>query len=184
MSFEIHPSAIENFNKKAQELTSLIKEFTQNSSKRNSFPTDLHISANLTKDDIIGEIITSTINNNGETIAKFFRTKNKIYGLGEEDYKKLKKVSERIQSLPVFAKIISLSYVEEKMFEWIKLNFLEKDYNILFIKYLEDKVYSDIKPLVLWIPINDLLVETPFLIGSSQIIPLSKLKIDNWEASF
>ncbi len=78
----------------------------------------------------------------------------------------------------------SLSYVEQKLFEWIKLKLLEKDSNILFMKYLENKVHSDIKPLILWIPINELFVETPFLIGNSQIIPLSKLKIDDWEASF
>jgi hypothetical protein len=109
MSFNIHPSAIENFNTKAQELVSLIQEFTEKSTQKNSFPTDSYISMNLTEDDIIGEVEQLTISNNGETIEKFFRTKNKIYGLKEDNYKKLKKIAEKIQLLPAFKSTISLS---------------------------------------------------------------------------
>jgi hypothetical protein len=184
MSFNIHPSAIQNFNKKAQELISLIKEFIENSTKKNSFPTDLYISANLTKDDIIGEVVESTINNNGETIEKFFRIKNKIYGLREEDYKELKKVSERIQLLPAFTKSISLSYIEEKLFEWVKSAFLSKDSNILFMEYFQNEAKVIIQSFSLWIPIANLGVENPFSIGKSEIIPLSKAKLDDWEATY
>ena len=116
MKINIHPSASNNFNKKADELLGLVAEFTIESPQQEGFPSDLHIVEHITEKDIIGDIDVSLNDYRGNTIARFFHFNGKKFGLDGDDYKKLKEISERLHSLPEIRSILSCSFIEKNCF--------------------------------------------------------------------
>lgn len=182
MTIDIHPSAADNFNKKASELIDFVTEFPPERPRPKSFPTDLHIAASLTDKDIIGDIDISTTDYKGRTVARFFHLDGKKFGLSEENYKRLKDIAERLQSLPAIRNTLSCSFVEKKLFSWICNKHKGIDTTNNFIEYLDAEAKKVIKSRTSWIPIANLVVQVPFPVSRSEIRPLSKEIIDNWES--
>jgi hypothetical protein len=181
MTFNLHPSAITNYNKKAIELTLLIEEIPIDVSNRKDFPSDLHISSSITDKDIIGEVHMSSSDYKGNIIERYFQFNGKRYGLCSEKYKKLKEIAEKIQAQPVVRKILSRSFIEKTLFSWICNKYKKSDIIDSFIEYLEFSANEIVKEITSWIPIANLEVQTSFPFSRSEIRPLSKSIIDNWE---
>ena len=182
MVINIHPSAADNFNKRANDLVSLVIEFPPEPSRQESFPSDLHVAATLTDKDIIGDIDVATSDYRGKTITRFFFIDGKKYGLAEENYKGLIEIAERLQSLPTIRRSLSISFVEKTLFSWICERYKQTDIPESFIKYLEDQAEEVVETITSWIPIANLEVQISFPISNSEIRPLSKTIIDKWES--
>ena len=181
MKIKIHPSASGNFNKKADELLGLVKEFPIESPKRASFPSDLHVTGSITEKDIIGEVDLALSDYRGNTVARFFHFNRKKFGLGEGDYRRLKEVAEGLHSLPAMRSALSCSFVEKTLFSWIRNKYQGTDIPDSFVEYLDNEAHKIIKTRISWIPIANLEIQTPFPISRSKIRPLSKAVIDKWE---
>jgi hypothetical protein len=182
MSLNFHASAVANFNQKSSEFVKLVKEFPIKSAHSHGFPSEVHIAATLTADDIIGDIDLATTDYRGQTITKYFHFENRRYGLDEEDYKLLVKMAEQIQLLPTAKNKLSLSFVEKTLFSWVSAEFQNADINVPFIEHLENEANKAIKTVSLWVPIANLEVEVPFPVSKSEVRPLSKCLIDNWQS--
>jgi len=87
MNIDLHPSAVENFNKKADELLNLITEFPPEPPQPKSFPSDIHIAASISDKDIIGEPEVSMADYPGNTVNRFFYIDKRKFGLSVESYK-------------------------------------------------------------------------------------------------
>lgn len=181
MTINIHPSAANNFNEKADELIGLIEVFPTVEEKKNSFPSDLHVAASLTDKDIIGDIEVATSDYRGNIVTRFFHFNGKKLGLSEESYRKLRDIAERLQSLPAIRSMLSCSFVERRLFSWISEKYKELDAPDLFVEYLDSEARGVVKTITSWIPIANLEIQSAFAISKSEIRPLSKTVIDKWE---
>ena len=180
MDFRIHPSASDNFNRKARELLGLVKELPTESSRQAGFPSDLHIAASIGEKDIIGDVDTFLSDYQGNTIDRFFYCKGRKFGLGIADYKRLKETAERLQALPVIRSTLSVSFIEKTLFSWIRNQYQGVGTPDSFVEYLDKQAQKIIKTRTSWIPIANLEVQTPFPISGSEIRQLSKTVIDKW----
>jgi hypothetical protein len=137
MCIIIHPSAADNFNKKATEIAGYIKECVTKQSTHEMFPSDLHVAASLTTEDIIGDIEEAQSDHLGNTTARYFRVGNKRFGIEGEDYKKLINIAEQIQSIRGIRDKLSLQYVEKVIFEWIKTSHYCTEFVDTLIEFLK-----------------------------------------------
>ncbi len=182
MNLNIHPNAASNFNKKASGLIDLVEEFPIEKQKKSSFNSDLHVAASITDKDIIGEIEVATSDYRGNTIQQFFHFNDKRFGLSESNYTELREIAERIQSLAAVRSVLSLSFVEKKLFSWVSQKYRGLNVPDLFIEHLDAEASTVIKTITSWIPIANLEVETAFTVAGSEIRPFSKTVIDKWAA--
>lgn len=182
MTINIHPSAASNFNEKASELVGLIEVFPVGETKKDSFPSELHVAASITDKDIIGDIEVATSDYRGNTVARFFHFNKQRLGLSEENYKKLRNIAERLQSLPTIRSMLSCAFVEKKLFSWVSDKHKRLDTPDLFIEYLDSEAREVVKTITSWIPIANLEIQCAFPISKSEICPLSKAVIDKWES--
>lgn len=182
MTINIHPSATDNFNNKANELLAIIEELPSEETKQEDFPSDLHIAASFTEKDIIGNIDVASSDYRGNTVARFFHLDGKKFGLSEDNYTKLKELAERLQSLPSIRSTLSHSFVEKKLFLWICNKYKKIGTPDLFIEFLDSEAQAAIETMTSWIPIANLEVQCAFPISKSEIRPLSKAVIDKWES--
>lgn len=184
MIINIHPSAANNYNAKADELIKLIEVFPLEKGNKSSFPSDLHVAASFTEKDIIGDIEVATSDYRGNTIQRFFHLNEQRLGLSEDNYKKLRETAERIQSLPSVRSMLSCSFVEKKLFSWVSEKYKGLETPDLFIEYLDKEAKDIVKITTSWIPIANLEVQTAFTVSKSEIRPLSKAVIDQWVTKF
>ena len=182
MNLNIHPNAASNFNKKASGLIDLVEEFPIEKQKKSSFNSDVHVAASITDKDIIGEIEVATSDYRGNTIQQFFHFNDKRFGLSESNYTELREIAERIQSLAAVRSVLSLSFVEKKLFSWVSQKYRGLNVPDLFIEHLDAEASTVIKTITSWIPIANLEVETAFTVAGSEIRPFSKTVIDKWAA--
>ncbi len=182
MIINIHPSAASNYNDKASELIKLIEVFPTANESKSSFPSELHVAASITEDDIIGDVEVATSDYRGNTVQRFFHFNEQKLGLSEENYKGLRETAERIQSLPSVRSMLSCSFVEKKLFSWISEKHKGLEAPDLFIEYLDKEAQNVVKTTTSWIPIANLEVQTAFTVSKSEIRPLSKAIIDKWAA--
>lgn len=182
MTLNIHTSAADNFNKKSLALVQSVKVIPVSEPSQRSFPSELHVVATLTDKDIIGDIDVAASNYRGETTDRYFYSDDRQYGLGEADYKQLIDVSETIQALPTIRSALSRIFIEKHLFKWIELQFKKEECEENFIDYLKNKAQSKIKKITIWTPVANFEVETSFPISKSEIRPLSKSVIADWES--
>jgi hypothetical protein len=81
MTINIHPSAANNFNTKAEDLIRLIEEFPRQLTSKESFPSDLQVAATISTEDIIGDVEVATSDYRGDTITRYFGFNEKRLGL-------------------------------------------------------------------------------------------------------
>lgn len=180
MSINIHPSAENNFNKKAAEFIDLIEFFPAREESNKSFPSELYVTHEIAEKCIIGAVDISNIDYKGNTTQSFFHLNGKNFGLNTENYKKLRELAEKIQSLPAIRQMLSCSFVEKTLFKWISEKYKGSHVTDMFIEYLDNEAKSVVKTIVSWIPIANLEVQSPFPVSKSEIRPLSKAVIENW----
>jgi len=181
MILNIHPSAADNFNKKASELVKLVKEIPVDQPRSISFHSELQASVSYNNENIISVIDVATTNYRGKVLQRFFKEKEKRFGLEKENYNKIVEIAEALQSLPALRTKLSRSFIEKKLFTWIKNKFQDKGFLETFTEYLKREAILSIKQKTSWIPIAFLEVEIPFFISNSQIHPISKNIIGQWE---
>lgn len=182
MAFEIHPSAENNFNQKAQELVKLIKKFPTASKETDTFQSDRHIAATLTEKDIIGEPDTTSADYLGRTIERFFYVNREKFGFDKASYKSVIKIAESLKSLPAFRCKVSQSFIEKTLCDWARSALQSENELEPFIEYLQREVNSKVKKTTAWVPVANLEVEASFSISKSEIRPFSKEIINGWIA--
>jgi hypothetical protein len=181
MGLEIHPSASAHFNSKAAALVELIEEIPPDPQPKPGFASERHVAATLTESDIIGEIDESLSDYRGRTIARFFRVDNRKYGLAIKSYENVIQLAEKLQSLPTLSSKLSRSFIENSLFAWLKKKFKQEDVDTSFLDFLGRQAALAIQSITLWTPVSHLEIEVPFPVSQSELRPLSRSVIDEWE---
>jgi len=183
MIINIHPSAVDNFNKKADELLGFIIERPFKRERQEEFSSHLHVAGSFTDKDIIGEIEVSSSDYKGNTISRTFHFEGKNYGLSEENYNKLKDIAEKLQLLPGIRSTLSCTFVEKCLFTWLGNKYKKIEDPQPFLEFLNSEAQKVVEKTTSWIPIANLEIQSSFLISRSQIKPITKDVMDNWESN-
>lgn len=181
MKFTIHPSAAENYNKKANELLNLVEECPIEPPKSVAFKSDMFIAGTITEKDIIGSAEFASSDYKGNTVARYFEYQGKRFGIKEENYKRLIEVSDRIQTQPSIRSKLSKQFIEKNLFTWIYFKFIRNETFEFFIDYLESQASNVVKKMISWIPIANLEIQTPFPVSKSTIRPITEAVFNTWE---
>ena len=185
MKLELHSDAKINFDNKARTLISLIKEVprqkvvTANEEER--FEPGLHIEQTINSKDIIGEMKIGWANNLGEEIGKSFLYENKEYTIRDKNYVELLKVAQNIQRSNSLKNIISVEFVKEELFSWIKKSIKDRS-QTSFIDQLIKEAESSIKHYEVWIPIPYTAIQASFPLGKITFKTVSKEQLEEWFA--
>src|SRR4051812_41952837 len=99
LKLEIHQDAAKNFNQKVE---GLLSEFTRRPRPTHHRPEgpldpDVHVAANFSPENIIGDIQIQPIDFFGTETAKVFEQGAELVGLFDESYKKLVRIAEAMQ---------------------------------------------------------------------------------------
>ncbi|WP_223788545.1 HEPN domain-containing protein [Marinicella meishanensis] len=170
---EIPPAAEENFNKKAKALIKLIKEveFDNQGDANNS---DLHSRVTITDKDIVGEVEMFSSNEKGKVMGRFFKYMDSHYGIVDDDFEKLRDVSQNIQRLNAFKLILSQNFIENHLFNWCVESFKAHAITNPFIEYLKLQAEAAVKEQKVYVPIANLIVDKEFKFCGVLISGLTK----------
>jgi hypothetical protein len=181
--FEIHPSAKNNFDSKAELLMDLLTEVPREPERERIFNSEVHPAATITDNEIIGPIKEAISDYKGNTIGRFFSFEKKRYGLVDSAHEELVKLAEAIQRLPTFREKLSQKFVEESMFSWIEKNFSKKITKKPFIDMLVEDASDVVEPITISVPIANTIVEVPFRFCGALIKNLTKSMVDKMAES-
>lgn len=176
--FAIHPSAEESFNSKVNSLVNKVKKVSRESQSEPEFESEIHISATISSQDIIGDINESITDYRGKKVGRLFMFEGERYGLLEADHVALVDVAEKIQRQPAFRERLSQGFVEESIFSWIKKTFTKEHEGEFFILSLIESAKKIVKPITVYIPIANLVVQRPFSFCGAEICNISKALVD------
>jgi hypothetical protein len=71
-------------------------------------------------------------------------------------------LSERVQRNHNIREKLSVSFVEEKLFAWVKARFLDSGFKTTFVQYLSTEAENVVQPLTVFVPLANIVVQTPF----------------------
>ena len=176
---QIHPNAIENYNRKAKQLVECLSDCS-NFRNRNSNWVPKIPSRKLSSDEI-QDVKYGRSNYRGEEVSKYFFASDKVIGLKDESYVSFFNLAHAIQKNKTLINVVSLNCVKEVLFDWIA-----KTYQNLttqeFISFFFQKCSDRIEENEIWIPIAMLFIESQLKIGRIELVPMSFEIIDNWHA--
>lgn len=174
-----HQNAIENFNKRANQLISYLSESNCFEHGKENFKSEQPIKHVITSE--IAEIsISSKIDDFGRITERSLINNGKKLILDANGCETLDKISEQIQNLSALKNKVSKKYISNLIWDWIEQTKKSDNFNENFITYLEKNITNDVKEYLCIIPISNLEVEVSFPIANSVITPLSKEKYNSW----
>lgn len=91
----------------------------------------------------------------------------------------MRRLAEDIQKNKIYRDRVSLEFVENTIFNWVKLNY-QKDVTIDLTTYLKEKCQEAIKEHEIWIPVSGLHVESNLVVGKVLIRTVTRTMLDEW----
>lgn len=180
MGPKLHPSAALNYDAKAEALIAQIREMPAANRASPAFPSEL-VTTQVTEADIIGEVEESVLDHRGHTIARYFHIGDGRYGMEGNGHVALVSLAEAIQGNKVFYEMLSRRFVAEQLFDWLKRKFMRQYGLPSFVEFLTAQAAKKVQDTSIWTPIANMEVEVAFPVGASEIRPISKVQIDEWE---
>jgi hypothetical protein len=177
-TLRLHPSAAKNFDEKAGRLFQELGPTEHETSER-GFTPERHISHRFTPADVVGEVRSGLVNDQGNRTACFFPQEGTLIGLSGENYKQLSRLSEAIQRTQQFRSAVGLNLIESTIFDWMRDKY-RKTTGVPMSEYLITHCQVKIKALEVWLPVAMTSLEQPLKIGRVTLRPLTKETFDGW----
>lgn len=178
ISFEIHPDAKDNFDRKAHEVLSSVTKIDRTetaTSKESKF----YIVDTISESDIIGDIRIELTDGLGNQIGMIFHANGDEYGIVREDYFKLVRLATEIQRTKQLQNIVSVDFIKEELFKWAKNSFLNRT-TTSFIETMFEKLRHAIRRYEIWIPVPFTSIDEDFSLGKIHFRTITKEKISEW----
>lgn len=165
---ELHPDAAKNFGEKAQVLLdAVVPEPRQAPSEppTHTFRPGGPVAATIDVGDIGNLKITGKTDQLGRSTARYFEHEGRRFGLEDEKYQALARLSEGVQKTKAFRDLISTEWVENKILDWMKSRWTGEPVAPLG-DYLTERCEEDVKEHEMWFPISHLSVESDLPFGN------------------
>jgi hypothetical protein len=185
MKLEIEPSLAQRINTDAEELLDLPQTAPENSSDvSDKFrPNHLQTTASLVDPEIPSGPVQVTIGTNGAEVERFFPNLNPPVGFFGEIHVRFVDLCQRIQQISDLNSYLSLTYVVEVTFEWVRQRH-QKATDKLLIDYLLPKCMRDIARREILLPIAGIDIEQEIDMGKVVIKKLLQLTWQQWIAEW
>jgi len=173
-----HTGAVTGFNKAGDDLVAQV-------TKRQSHPQSgkgesrFVPRATLRKEDV-WNVRNMTTDVTGTVLSKFAEVDNNHIGLGEEPYKALRLLSEKIQRTEGFRELVSQKALEEAIFDWVLDRSLERSTQELCQRLVAEFNFK-IKEYWVWIPVHGLASDFDIEVGRVEIHPFRPAFFETWE---
>jgi hypothetical protein len=178
MNIEFHEEAINNFNKKGNELL-LQLSLKPKESLPTEFKSKVPVSGEIKKEEILSDFIGSILDPSGEKIATYFQHEDRELGFIGEPFNNYIRLCENIQKVKSVSNYISITTIKSIVFEWCKDKYKGKT-NTDLIDYLKSKIEPEIIEREIWFPIFRTEVEEDIKFANVRIITLDDNIIDEW----
>jgi hypothetical protein len=181
MKFNLHPVAVESFNEEAERMYKelIYSSICVSKKEENSFKPDYFVSSNLTEKDIVGDLKSSTTDWIGNEIAVFFYYEGKKVGICGENYRKLVKLSESMQRTPQLSQFVSVSFLKDLIFNWMKDKYLNK-ISCSMLDYIIKICENEVTESEIWIPLAQTYIQSEIKIGSVMLKTITREMLDEW----
>lgn len=146
------------------------------------FKPDHYISANITDQDIVGNIQQRILNHKGEPISLSELSNGNHKVIADESHHRFLELVEQIQNAYSFKNTISKSTVEKHLFAWLmakQKNLADADMCSYIVKACE----AEIEKHEVWIPVARLSIETDLPLGNITIKNITQDRFDSWKKS-
>ena len=178
---ELHPNAVENLDRKAQEILGLIQPITPQQMQSDSFQPeyDTHTIDNSK----IVEVWVRDTSYFGHPKGMRFRHDNVWYGIVGEPYGQVRDLLKSITKVVSISSIASSKTILRIIENWIEEKFTNVAEGDQFSAYLLSSLKSGIADRQILVPIAGLSIEVPFTIGKVDLIPLTRDFMAAWRRS-
>jgi hypothetical protein len=173
---EIHDAAAKAINEKGTALVAAIAPQVVQE-RPPGFANDRPIAAALTDADIIGEPTFGMADISGRMVSRFFSHQGAIVGLAEEGYEKLRAIAQQVLKTPDIRNAVSDTFVEEKIFEWVRGTY-SGVVHVELSNILIDEIRAAVKPLNIWVPVAELMIEIGFEFGPVKFLSITSALLD------
>ena len=177
----IHPEAARNIEEKASKLLKKVRRGTLTQKEQDGFAADRFVSAHLTSEHIVGELVPSLSDQYGRTVAKFFKSGNQTWGLVNDDYEDLKSIVALLSKNAQVRKLLSEKFVEEEIFLWCRGRIRDGEQRTL-TEYMEARARESVEQRSAWVPVALLDVEREFQVGNAVVRPVTSQMFDQMYA--
>ena len=168
MKPELHPDAAKNFEEKAHVLLAAVRSepLSEPSEPRpDIFRPGKPMMATFGPEDYTSFEITGKRNLLGQTQARYFEHEGRQFGLADEKYQALARLSENLQRTKTFRDLVSVRWVEDTLLDWMKDRFAGVTVPALG-DYLSERCEGDVQENDLWFPVANLSVESDLPFGN------------------
>ena len=182
MKPQLHPDAAKNFDEKARVLLAAVAPEPRQAPAEpptHMFRPGGHVAATFNAEDI-GFKITGKHDQLGRTTARYFEYEGRRFGLEDEKYQALARLSEGIQKTKAFRDLVSSKWVEDAIVDWLKAKFAGEAVPALG-DYLAERCEADVKEHEIWFPVANLSVESDLPFGNVVFRTISKEMLDRLE---
>jgi hypothetical protein len=124
-----------------------------------------HVAATLDEGDYTEFKITGQSDQLGRTTARYFEYEGSRFGLEDDKYQALARLSETVQKTKAFRELVSGKWVEDTILDWMKAKFVGEAVPTLG-DYLAEKCEEDVEEHELWFPVSHLSVESDLTFGN------------------
>ena len=162
------------------DLLKQIFEIEHSSNSKNEFPSERPVSATITDDKILKIPQIWCNDKSGRRVFSFIFYSGKSYGLTEEDFSHVNRITSKILTENEAASIVSKDFLTSTIVLWLEKRFTNETTQELS-DAISQGIEQAIQPLEVLIPIAELEVEIPFEFGQVNIIPFSSEKFDQIE---
>lgn len=163
-------SAIEYFNKEAEEIFSLLSPLSEKR-RTQRLPKSIseQVATSFDEKDIEYET-KSLVNIDGKEIARYFFVEPELWiGLDLINYKRFEKFIFQLQKIKNIKNIISEKALKSITFSWLKEKYLTKDKKVsTFVQFFESDIPKYLKKFRLSIPISYLDIDDSFELGRTK----------------
>jgi len=174
---EIHQSARDSINLNAESLLAEFKEVEIMPNPQRK--TEHYISGNITRKDIIGDVIIDLIGNHNEFAGFIIERSGKTVGICDEGCIKYKKICDQINKIRDVSNIASIHFISDTLKAWLILKYdgaEQSTFSEYLIKYLTDKC----KKYNIYIPIPFTSSEVDFAIGNMVFTTITEDFIESY----
>lgn len=182
LKLELNQQAIESFNARASQLLTAIVSQPPPPGNVDPEKLDLHIAGSIPMSEM-QDFTKSHSDHLDREDARFFSDGQNITGLAREGFKDLRRLSEAMQKAIRPRGTVSLEYLTDLIFEWVKGKYEEKTLPPM-TEYVLEACEKRIEEIEILIPISSLRIQSPFTIGRVSFATLTRQTIDKWQAQF
>jgi len=145
---------------------------------------DTHIQANVTSEDIIGEVVVSFSDVTGTRIAHFYPDGDKTLGLAEDNLRQAREIAKRIWCRREVRDHLSAETVEELLLEWVGAAARGHPTEPL-AQRINQVLAERVNEVSVWVPIEATLIEGELQFADSTLMMLSRADLDGaFDAAF